>query len=275
MWRAPPSFVAIAIAACSAQPAPAPTSGGGGGASDGPYSANMPALHTVWTFPPAPTNANGKIGFWNIDARVTVMDEPGPSVAMFWAATFGIENSGGGGYIGFQDGAPRSDGATGRVALLSIWNASGATPGPGAACRTFGGEGDGYTCRIDYAWLPGHTYRLRVWAIPPVAWRGAILDEQTGVDTVLGDITVPEGWGWLHTTLDEFTENFAENGGTRYPTCADAPRTLATFFSPIANQGQATVTTGVGQVNTNANCTNVSSSVASDLSHAIEQMNTD
>jgi len=59
----------------------------------------------VWSFPRSPTNANRKTGYWNIDARLIVKQEPGPTVTMFWAATFGIE--GGGGYIGIQDGAAR------------------------------------------------------------------------------------------------------------------------------------------------------------------------
>src|SRR5262249_13817889 len=137
---------------------------------------------------------------------------------MFWAATFGIEASGGGGYIGIQDGAKRRSGATGRIAIFSIWNAVGADPGPGATCTRFGGGGTGYSCPVDYDWHPRDTYRLRVWAIPPQAWRGAIINERTGVEHVLGDIHVPQSWGWLGTTLDEFTENFGENSGARYLT---------------------------------------------------------
>src|SRR5262245_11952065 len=167
-------------------------------------SAKVPALHSVWSFPRSPTSANRKAGYWNIDARLIVKQEPGPTVTMFWAATFGIEGSGGGGYIGIQDGAARKDHSTGRIAIFSIWNAAGASPGPGASCGRFAGEGTGYSCHLDYDWIPGDTYRLRVWAIPPAAWRGAILNERTGVEAVLGDIRVPDTWGWLGASLDEF-----------------------------------------------------------------------
>ncbi len=192
---------------------------------------------------------------------------------MFWAAGFGFARARGGGYIGIQDGVGRSDGTTGKLALFSIWNATGAKPARGSRCTTFSGEGNGYHCSIAYPWVVGHTYRLRVWWISPGDFRGAIADEQTGVETVIGDILVPSAWQWLDVHVDNFTENVSVTNGRSYSSCAAAPKAAATMFAPTANARSVAVIAGSSSVNTDANCTNVRSRTQRDLSSAIEEMN--
>lgn len=69
-----------------------------------------------------------------------------------------------GGYTGLQQGGSRYD----RQLQFSVWDA----PGHGGAelidraddvvCRTFGGEGTGVACELNYPWVVGATYRFEV-----------------------------------------------------------------------------------------------------------------
>ena len=69
-----------------------------------------------------------------------------------------------GGYTGLQRGGSRYD----RQLQFSVWDA----PGHGGAeliekaddvlCRTFGGEGTGVACELNYPWSVGSTYRFEV-----------------------------------------------------------------------------------------------------------------
>jgi hypothetical protein len=130
------------------------------------------------------------------------------------------------------------------------------------------------SCRLAFEWRANTTYRLRVWAIPPGAWRGSILEEDTGTETVLGDILVPASWSWLSTALDDFTENFGNNGSLRYPSCSASPSVSAVFFAPSSNAGSVSVVGAKPSMNTGSNCANVLSTVAADLSQSVQAMNT-
>lgn len=69
-----------------------------------------------------------------------------------------------GGYAGLQRGGSRYD----RQLQFSVWDAPGGGDvrlierGEGVICRTFGGEGTGQACELNYPWRVGSTYRFEV-----------------------------------------------------------------------------------------------------------------
>ena len=69
-----------------------------------------------------------------------------------------------GGYTGLQRAGSRYD----RQLQFSMWNAPGfgdaqlVERGEGVVCRTFGGEGTGQACELEYPWSVGSTYRFEV-----------------------------------------------------------------------------------------------------------------
>jgi hypothetical protein len=227
-------------------------------------SATVNSLHTTWTFP-QPYGAYGGLG-----ARVLVAKDPGATVHKFWSSTFYLPDENGGadegGYVGIQDGATRSDGSTGKIAIFSIWNATGATPaGAGSRCSTFGGEGVGYHCLLDYDWVAGRTYRLDVY--PRDGWQAAIVDERTGSTTVIGSIHVPAGIGGMDGTIDDFTEDFS--GG--YANC-DTPEEAAVFFAPLLSGAAGPA--GVSTSHNSGTCSNFRDAASADLQYAVQESNT-
>ena len=69
-----------------------------------------------------------------------------------------------GGYTGLQRGGDLYD----RQLLFSVWDAPGRggaqviESGQDVVCDSFGGEGTGRKCRLDYPWRVGDTYRFEV-----------------------------------------------------------------------------------------------------------------
>ncbi len=69
-----------------------------------------------------------------------------------------------GGYTGLQRAGDRYD----RQLQFSVWDAPGyggaqlVERGEGVVCRTFGGEGTGQACELEYPWSVGSTYRFEV-----------------------------------------------------------------------------------------------------------------
>lgn len=99
-------------------------------------------------------NGNHPSAGYSID--MTPLTEP--------PGTFYVAIQWDGGYAGLQRGGNRYD----RQLQFSVWDA----PGYGDAelidnasnvvCRTFGGEGTGVACELDYRWTVGSTYRLEI-----------------------------------------------------------------------------------------------------------------
>ncbi|MBC8069482.1 MAG: DUF3472 domain-containing protein [Deltaproteobacteria bacterium] len=162
---------------------------------------------------------------WNHDYRLGIPEEAADS-PYFYSNQFGFA-AGGGGYIGLQSGTQY-----GKLLIFSIWDSTTATPGPGAWCQTFGGEGVGMSCRMEYDWVEGRTYRLRVWRTGADAWSAYILDETTNVEQYLGTITAPAGSGDLSYNL-----HWIEWFGSAVGHCADMPYTMAYFHPTVANGG--------------------------------------
>ncbi len=196
-------------------------------------AVSIQGTYSQWELPPSGA------GYYNLDMPVFTSNDPQASPgqatpAYYYATQFWFANPGlNGGYIGLQ-----SDG-DGKRAIFSIWDASDAACGPvvGAICRPFSGEGEGYQTMIPYDWQAGHAYRTRVWAVGVdeggAWWLGAILDDMTGADTIIGTIRVPHGRGWLGGTL----LNFVEWYGPQPATCQDLPISVVFFGPPRGDNG--------------------------------------
>ena len=89
--------------------------------------------------------------------------------------------------------------------IFSAWNAVEA----GAGFETFGGEGVGYKCHLEYAWTAGHAYRFEARAVGNVWWRGTVTDATTGIATVIGQIRMPPDAGRAVTSV-LFDEHYRE-----------------------------------------------------------------
>ncbi len=148
----------------------------------------------------------------------------------FWAHQFRLIG-GEGGYLGLQTKGNRVDGSLGKMAIFSIWNALEAA-GPGTT--RFSGEGEGWSCRIPYAWQPGRAYALKVSAIGGNWWEAKVRDEVTGEISQIGGIRVPEHW----RLLDSWSVMWTEYYGPQLDRCSDLAYSSVIFGTPLANEGE-------------------------------------
>ena len=178
-------------------------------------------LASEWTF------GGSAAGFWNVDQQMKV-EQRAPST--YWAMQWDWAGLNYGGYLGLQTNGNRMDGSTGDTALFSLWNATAAS---GPNCGVFGGEGNGYSCRLAYPITTGTYYRYRIWRGASDAggqWWGAWIENaSTGAETYLGSMRVAGG-----DTLATGVLNFVEYFGTAV-TCGTVPRSQAVWTQPAAN----------------------------------------
>ena len=149
-----------------------------------------------------------------------------------------------GGYMGTQ-----LVGTT-KKAIFSIWDIAlnSAEADPAAPwCVRFGGEGTGMQCLIDYNWVAGHEYQLRLWTLGTTPtgerWGAWITDTVTQVSTQIGIIHLKHsngfsGYGWLlgQGPLGTFLEYFVGA-----PTCAQNPVSAIRWRGPFGNNADHSV----------------------------------
>ena len=174
-------------------------------------------------------------GFYNFDVLLTIDLDPGIQSPYYWAHQFGFEN-GDGGYMGLQTNGYMQGEWVGKMAIFSIWDALEAEPGPGASSEEFTGEGEGWSCRIKYNWVEGHTYCLRIEACgideQENEWWGAwIIDTSTSQETFIGKIKVPASWQGLSDLSVVWVEYYGQVNGCNSP----KPYTKARFEQPTAD----------------------------------------
>ena len=203
------------VAACATDPTDDPEQ-----TSDTTQESVIPSgPYTDWAF---------ASDLWNLDTHTVVTTAPPAAATEFWATQFWFRN-GNGGYMGIQNAGELPGGGSGKIAIASIWDATGAQPAPGAVCFRFSEGGTGFTCRRAYNWVPGHTYRNRVWAVGSNRWVYAIADLNTGVEYQLGVIDNPGSWGYIDKDdIINWTEYFSANS-VLPPSCAAIPLAAATF----------------------------------------------
>lgn len=152
----------------------------------------------------------------------------------FWATQFNfVEAAHSGGYVGVQTGGWAMEHGETDLAIFSLWDAISVSPSPGASCGTFGGEGEGLSCRIPITVETGHRYGVGVERVaagdkrrPWSTFAAWVVNYTTGERFDLGTITVP--FFDAMTQPNNFIEYF---GPTR--TCDTRPFASATFQAPV------------------------------------------
>ena len=186
----------------------------------------------------------GTPGLHQVSWETTVLTDPGRSSHVFWSHQFNFTGTTSGAYTGMQTNGP---GQT-PVFLFSVWDATETKAGSdGSWCETFGNEGVGESCRINYDWTPGYTYRFTV-ADEGDQWFGATVTEvQTGISFKLGSIRAL-GATISPSGMVDWTEYYEWNSSTS--TCENQPYSQARFGLP---QGDG-VTATIASTPTNGNC---------------------
>jgi hypothetical protein len=154
------------------------------------------------------------------------------SPQMYWEAGWHWDNVPDGGYGGIQAKGILADGTISDLAIFSIWNGLGATPGAGAGCTPFGGEGIGYSCRIPITLIAGNKYEISFGvdvARGPQWWVATISDLTKGTKSVIGSIEtnskIAKASNW---------NNFIEYWGQSVP-CDSVGAASAKFYVPTSN----------------------------------------
>jgi len=189
-------------------------------------------------------------GFYNIDSVMRVTSLANPNAGTFWSQQFWFRE-GDGGYMGLQtQGRLSDDTRAPRVAIFSILDNNGdAERGLSEShpnCVSGDDEGPYVRCAISYPWSVGRDYRLRIYELccsdqpnSRERWGAWVRDQSTGVETEIGVIEVPGGWGWLRTDANAFVEHHT----TSVDHCSNLPYTKASFAQPTANVGTYTAST--------------------------------
>ena len=162
----------------------------------------------------------------------TVVEEPPGDTEYFWAQQFWFDG-GDGGYLGLQDNGLIEGAWAGKIAIFSIWDTFEATPGEGASCERFGGEGVGASCRRVLDWQEDTTYTFTISSVGDRQWSVEVFDPRAGASLPLGIITVPEGWAGLSSG----TNAFAEYYGTT-DSCEATPLAEVLIHMPTADAVQ-------------------------------------
>lgn len=207
--------------------------------------AARPVTYTDYTF-----TVSGP--FYNFDMYINWQYAP-PSGYIYPAFNFMFQasqipgNQGAGGYMGIQLVGDPSVDPNAKKAIFSIWdlwdNSLGrwayAQPDPNSPqCARFGHEGTGTYCLMNYNWVMGREYRLRIWVLNRDAmgewWGGWIHDTVTQQETQIGAIYLQNsssypGFGWLLRS-STFLEYF---GGP--DSCDPQPYSRVLWRGPFAN----------------------------------------
>jgi len=196
-----------------------------------PVTPRLPYTEWHWPAPPPDRDPDPVPGFASFEHVLVPEVDPGPDTTYFWAHQFQLEG-GQGGYLGLQTKGNRADGSLGKMAIFSLWDATGAE-GPGVV--RFGGEGTGWSARIPLLWQAGHRYRLRVEAEEESAegrwWAAGVADLDSGQEEGIGRLRAAPGWHRLSSWSVMWTEYY----GPPLRTCRDLASVSATFSVPRAD----------------------------------------
>lgn len=141
-----------------------------------------------------------------------------------------------GGYLGFNT----SDEGKSQ-ALFSLWNADQAK---GKSCAKFGGEGEGWSCRMPFEINADTQYQLRLVRTGSdkqgVWWSAWIIEDPSGdapVEHLLGEIRVNAK---MNSIRGNSIANFSEYFGGTVPKCSQVPVSILALAPPAANRNKAT-----------------------------------
>ncbi|MEE1772821.1 ricin-type beta-trefoil lectin domain protein [Streptomyces sp. JV185] len=212
---------------------------------------DTPGTYTHYTFPAGTPDLS------SVTWSTTVTADPGFTSHTFWSHQFGFDK-GSGGYIGMQD-----NGGEDQMFLFSVWDVNQARPGSkGSWCQNFGGEGTGYSCRMNVPWKAGHTYTFDV-ASQGGGWFAATVEDTTAHTSFeLGSILTP-ATGIRTAGMVDWVEYY--EWSMRRSTCLQQPYSAAVFGLPEATTADGTrVTATATRPEDNGDCANVSSTIGPD-----------
>ena len=166
-----------------------------------------------------------------LQATFTVWDDPGINTYYYFAHFFSM-----GPYTGDVNNTTvyfglQTNGDANRSAIFSVWNASGAL---GPNCSTFGNEGIGWHCLINYPWEAGHSYAIttqRSAGVMVDTWSASVNDIDAGVSTPIGQI-----FG-QHTEQRPTTSWFFYEYYQTVPSCDALPHVRMTFSDIVGENG--------------------------------------
>ncbi|NBE50401.1 DUF3472 domain-containing protein [Streptomyces boluensis] len=189
-----------------------------------------PGTYSYYQFPADVT------GLESATWSTTVNTDPGHRSQVFWSHQFGFDK-GNGAYIGMQTNKGED-----RMFLFSVWDVFEWKPGSeGSWCQSFGGEGEGASCRMRFNWQEGHTFTFKV-AHEGDGWFGAtVTDTTAGTSFKLGSIRTP-ATQIAPSGMIDWTEYYEWND-TR-ATCHDQPFSAARFGLPEGERADGTKVTG-------------------------------
>ena len=159
----------------------------------------------------------------------------------YWSAAWHWKNAPDGGYGGVQTLGHLGNNVWTDIATFSIWNADRGVPGDGANCLSFGGEGDGYSCRLPINLEAGNTYTIS-YSIDTARgndwWQAKISDKKSGVTKLIGSIKAPQS-----NLVSQDYYNFIEYWGPPVDCNAVGPAS-AKFYNPISSNPNIKITYG-------------------------------
>lgn len=221
-------------------------------------SFSPPNPVSIWQLPPEPTNSNGIKGYYNVNSKIKVEVDPNSLLGYFYIHDqflldpnrLASRPNDGIFYMGLQTNVENTKGL-----VYSMWGAVECRPGqnpdgsPGVAeifdnPAGHGDAGRGCHTHIRYNWVQGRTYHLVNWMVSHDTtgtwWGGKVIDETTGVQTIVGQTKMPRGWGWING----YSDNRVEYYSAPRTSCAELAYTKVRWFPVTANDGQYTATHG-------------------------------
>jgi len=175
--------------------------------------------------------------FYDFDMYITWESAPVGEAYIYPAFQFFFQANQGG-YMGIQIVG------NAKKAIFSIWDVNtnpGSAQPAWSSCGRFDWEGNGTRCIIDYEWVEGREYRLRLWTYGPQAdgesWVGTIYDTVTREETIIGVIRLKNsegyiGYGWLRADAHTFFEYFGGDDA-----CDGQPYARVLWRGPFADAG--------------------------------------
>ncbi len=168
----------------------------------------------------------------NIDQTIWIAK---PATGTQWVLIWNwVADPAHGGYLGFNTG---DDGKS--QALFSLWNADQAK---GPNCKTFGGEGEGWSCRMPLEIKADTYYKLRLARTrsdKQGVWWSAWYYEDAGSDSpvehFLGEIRVNNKMTFIRGNS---ISNFSEFYGRSVPKCSQVPISILALAPPAANKSK-------------------------------------
>ncbi|MDQ6844184.1 MAG: hypothetical protein M3Z92_07520 [Bacteroidota bacterium] len=182
--------------------------------------------YTYWDF------GQGSDDVQNVEQKIWIAM---PAISTQWVMTWAwAADPAHGGYLGFNT----DDSGKGQ-ALFSLWNATEAT---GGACKEFGGEGVGWSCRTPFEVRSDVSYLLRLARTRTDAdgvWWGAWIVENPGSDeakeTSLGQIKVKSAMSLIRGNS---INNFSEYYGQTLEKCGTVPVSILGVAPPAINKDE-------------------------------------